>query len=1009
MKKSLWLERRKASLCLMTAVCIISLFVILSSGRNVKLNESDYYSVTIRHYGLNAAEMERTVTIPLEDAMSEIPGVISVQSSSENGISKVLIHFSRRVRSRGGSGHYSALREAAQMVYECLPQSAQRPLIQSADSSRIPVWSAVVTGDDSEGSFNIEKILKPRLESLEGVGEVLISGIGIREVVVTLDQEKIASMRIVPSLIAMILAKNDMLFSGGLLVQGDHEFIISVDGRYGSGEYDDISALGAMPVLIDSGTVISLSDIATIVEQERRPDSYSRINGKETVGIAIMAGSGVDLRSLSGKIKNEINDPSLPFTFTVLSDRGAEEAAALRSVFSAVIQGALMVAIVSFLLNRRRSNVHQSFVNYSGLFCALSVPVVCLLSAAVLSAYGLPLNRIVLAGIAAGIGSAVDSIIICSAKLKHCKSHEEARTSLKTLCNPLVAGSVTTVAVLLPIMVMDAAGKNNAGIIAMAIAAVTLIALLVSIGPLPPLLLWELNSAKRKQEQKCRIKNKPGIFRKIQRTVNRFLAANTGFCIKYPLIIVTAGLIIFAAGLTALYVRGADSGEYTSGNSIYARIEFEGGLLAEETDLLLAAFGESLVLQHGIVNVETVAKTGSGSALIAFDPQIINPEKARNNARQFPIPGAFLFFPESTSKENHWTITVSGDDSQKCREIAEETAFKLSASPLVMERVLNFKQGSPRIDLVPDREKLALSGISFAGMANSVRQAVFGPVVYKRLSSAGEIDVRVRMGGNAGQIIKKDQIPEIIVIPQNREDGYMPVLHIDSAFSIIDGYEPSSIRRENRRRTASITITTKAMDPRRVKDQVSAILDRIELPPGYSIEFDPEAIRQAQALSGTVFFFFLALLFCFMVLGAVNESFFIPLVIIFSVLPSLAIPALILSISGFPFNTAAACAFIAVSGMSVNASVLCAGGLQNASKPGSIYRSLRRNFPALFAMTATTIAGTIPFLFLRESENTLVRTIAFVTALGVGCSTISAVSIVPALMNLFNKNRMSGK
>jgi multidrug efflux pump subunit AcrB len=240
-----------------------------------------------------------------------------------------------------------------------------------------------------------------------------------------------------------------------------------------------------------------------------------------------------------------------------------------------------------------------------------------------------------------------------------------------------------------------------------------------------------------------------------------------------------------------------------------------------------------------------------------------------------------------------------------------------------------------------------------------------------------------------------------------------------------DGYELSSIRREDRRRTASITITTKAMDPRRVKARVSNLLDRVELPAGYSIEFDPEAIRKAESLSGTVLFFLLALLLCYMVLGAVNESFTIPLAILFAVPPSLAVPAICLAVAGFPLNSAAACAFVAVSGMTVNAAVLCAGGLRTADFTSAveplktsvfrgsrtprgflIYRSLKRNLPALLATSATTIAGAVPFLFLREEANTLVRTMALVTALGVGGSCLCAVSTVPALM-LLMRRRMS--
>jgi len=117
----------------------MSLFVIINSSEKVKQIEGGSYVIKILHYGIDAEEMERTVTIPLEDALSAISGVVSVQSSTENSQSRVFIRFKQK-----GKGRYEAVRDAAQRVYETLPSSAQRPEILSSNNSRVPVWSASV-------------------------------------------------------------------------------------------------------------------------------------------------------------------------------------------------------------------------------------------------------------------------------------------------------------------------------------------------------------------------------------------------------------------------------------------------------------------------------------------------------------------------------------------------------------------------------------------------------------------------------------------------------------------------------------------------------------------------------------------------------------------------------------------------------------------------------------------------------------------------------------------------
>jgi multidrug efflux pump subunit AcrB len=233
------------------------------------------------------------------------------------------------------------------------------------------------------------------------------------------------------------------------------------------------------------------------------------------------------------------------------------------------------------------------------------------------------------------------------------------------------------------------------------------------------------------------------------------------------------------------------------------------------------------------------------------------------------------------------------------------------------------------------------------------------------------------------------------------------IVRLDSFFKAAKTREGSSIQRENRRRVASFSVRTNPGDPRLFRDKIMPAMKNLELPRGYRIEFDPDAIREAEALSGKFLSFILAVLFCYMIIAAAEESFVLPLIILSSIPPSLAIPVLIIALSGTPINAAAACALVAVSGMTVNASVISAGELwrralgQGHGETGYVYRILKGRIPLLLAITVTTIAGALPFLFLGEGNNALVRTLALVTVLGVGTSFICSLTLVPSLMSLY--------
>ncbi len=1011
--KRIWLQKPVTAICIIFALCILSIFIITGSkGKEISDGNDPSYSIIIRHYGVDAREMERTVAIPLEDALSSIAGVKNVLTSSENSRVKAFVRFEPKF-----SGHYEAVREAAQRVYESLPRSAQRPEIVSSDNSRIPVWTAAVfnTKEDSVLSLGsiLERIIKPALEGLPGAGEVEVSGTGLPEIVVALKPEVAAARGLNASKIAMSLGMNDAILPGGILEKDNKEIIVTIDGRYN----DRFSLMNAL-VPLDSGGLAKLSEVAEVYEQDREPDIFSRLNGKKTAVIAIMASSDTDIGKLSKSIKSELeNFKEFNLHFEILSDRGAEEAASYRSVLSAAIQGAIAVALMAAILTSRKHIYNNNFRSHRiTLISTLSVPLIFIMSAALLSVLGFSLNKAILAGLAAGVGAAVDATILSSERLGRCQSIAEGKKALYRLTPSLISGSVTTIVALLPLTGMGRmAGGINA--IAWAVGTVTLLSLIAALILLPPLFLSGIEEkniiVEYKEPKNNKIQKKIKIIiKKINRQFYRILATNIKICVTKPLIPIMFWIIISLSGITVLILAGADVSADPSNDSVYAQVEFEGGLRKEEVDSFLATYSEEIKLYEGIKNVQTSARVASGSVLISFEPQKNNVDNMRDLARSTAIPGGFVYIPETSANERIWEITISGDDDEKCRELAQEVAHSCGMLPIVRETVLNFKDGSKRLTFTPDRERLIETGLSFYSIADTVRRGVYGPVAYKRIGSEGETDVRVR--GTIDNTPTRIEVEGLLI----NSAGNIP-LRLNYLMNEKEGREPSSIRREDRRRVASISIRTKPMDPRIVRDQVNEVLKNMNMPRGYAVEFDREAIKSAEKLSGTVFFFLLAILFCYMVIAAANESFGIPLAVLSVLPPSLAIPAICIVLSGSPINAAVACAFVAVSGMAVNAAVLTVEELRHFfeihGKLGKymVYKALRTRLPVLLATTTTTIAGAIPFLFLREGANTLVRTLSLVTAMGVGTSCLCSLTMIPALLiiskSLFRRFKFSLK
>jgi multidrug efflux pump subunit AcrB len=535
---------------------------------------------------------------------------------------------------------------------------------------------------------------------------------------------------------------------------------------------------------------------------------------------------------------------------------------------------------------------------------------------------------------------------------------------------------------------------------------VTLVSLIVTLGLLPPFCFTRIGFGFPGFFRRMAARAFPAERRRIMKTAldraacflrrrgSRLLGRAVRLSSGHPRLVLLGALILSIAGIAALALAELDIGAEAAEDSVYAQIEFTGGFRAAEADRLLEAWALAVKAEGAVTSVQTSARTSSASALVSFDPRRASLEKIRGLIRSLPVPGAFVYIPETSGGERIWEISVTGDESEKCRELAEEMARICAGLPLVRETALNFKDSGGRIRLLPRREKFLEAGLGFSTAAETVRRAVHGPVAYKRLGKAGETDVRVRFSPSAN--------PEAGDLRNLLIPGAGRALRLDTLMAEEREGEPSSVRREDRRRIASISVRTKAMDPRRAREAIMPLLGKVELPPGYAVEFDRGAIRAAGELRGGLGWFLLALLFCYIVIAAAHESFGIALAILPVIPPSLAVPALVLAPAGHPLNAALACAFVAVSGMAVNGAVLIAGGFHRPPGekvgPGvpAFYRVLRARLPALLATSGTTIAGSLPFLFLREGSNQVLRTLALVTGLGVAASCVCSLLMIPA-------------
>ncbi|OHD21239.1 MAG: hypothetical protein A2Y38_11040 [Spirochaetes bacterium GWB1_59_5] len=791
-----WYGRPVAATCAVLAAVAGAVYLLFGAefGPREALARSAF-AVTIRHYGVDAREMERSVALPLEDALSAAPGAIETSSSSEYGKARVIVRFAFGANKESA---YEAVRDAAERVYGLLPSSVQKPEIGTTSEGRGPVWAAAVYSElltTADTGRILERSVKPALEKLTGAGEVELAGTGLPEVLVEVDEAAAATMGVDAGTVARFLAMNDVLAPAGTVRSEGRMLVLVADGRFA-----EVAALQDALVASASGRPVPLGAFCSIVEGTRKPETLSRVNGKPAMTIAVNPGGGANLPALSRALARETE--SLATThgirFEVLSDVGAEVARSFGSTLSATFQGALAVAFASAALvgadgSRRRKKAR--------LVAVAAVPVILAISAAVLTSLDFGLDRHVLAGLAVGLGASVDSVILAAERLGKADAMARGRNAMRELAPSLASGTATTLIVLVPLAGLDFLSEGVARVAA-AIGSISIVSYLYTVLFLPPLMLNCRESVDAEARASIR---RP---RRFARRLHRLLALNALLCAKKPALPLAVAASLSIAGLVAVFVMPLDPRELEEDNAVYAQLEFEPGSAVDIVDMYLANYSSALSDLEGVTSIQSTARRGSGSVFVSFNPSKTDRDRVSAAVRKVPVPGGFAWIPGSSSGERSWELVVSGADDAECQRLATLAAQAVSSLTWISETVLNFKDGPLDLILSPNRNRVASLGLGFSNAAAVLRRSVHGPVAYKRIGLDGETDVRVTVS-RAGPPEASDTVSTLVLSARGtvRVDSFMDAGRMRDA---------ARINRRDRQRVASITMRSSPIDPARL-------------------------------------------------------------------------------------------------------------------------------------------------------------------------------------------------
>ncbi|RKD25128.1 multidrug ABC transporter [Ammoniphilus oxalaticus] len=966
--------------------------------------------------GGTPAEVETLVTRPIEEALASVSNVDTVSSNSISGSSQVIVQFNWGVDIDQAT---LDMRDKVDMVRGSLPDSANSPRILKFDPNAEPVITMALAGDGdiTELKAIADDDIKPRLERIDGVASVGISGGNDRVIEVTVDPSKLQTYGITLDQVRQSFGAMNLAGSAGSIREGDQKFQIRVEG-----EYEQVKSIGNTPITIPGGSIY-LRDIASIEDTHHEVTQLAYFNGEPSLGLTVTKASGGNTVDVANHVMKEIEKlkTELPegMNVTVIVDNSDMIKDSIKSVTEHGILGLAFAVIILYLfLNSARSTLVVSIV----------IPISVVATFSMMYFSGQTINLISLSGILLGLGSLVDFAVVILENIYRQRQLgkgvlEAAVEGSKQVGNAVMASALAQIVVFLPIIFVDGIAAELFGPLALTVIFSHVAALVVSMMLVPMLGSRWLDKIPDESLYHGEYKGKNPVvwfnrgFERLSKFYGRILewALNK----RKTVLAITIGTLVGSLALFPFvgmeFIPKMDEGQFS------VSVEMPTGTVLEETAKAVAQIEE---VTKDIPELDMMyTSIGSGGGPDGFSVNtanlgrvtlIMKPLNERKRSTEEIvletrkkvnfIPDAKITVEESSAMDGMGgapiQVNLRGDDLDVLQDISGIMAAEMQQ----VEGAFNVKTSMDGVQeeyqVIVDSQRASQYGLSTGQIISAVRTGFGGEDVTTYRTGNDEFDVRLKMP-TALQQDKRNLERYRITTPQGAN------VALSSVADIIRKEVPQAIQRSHQTREVQITSDIAGRDLGSVTNDVRASLDKINLPDGYNIHYGGDDQQMMESFASLGLAMILAIVLVYMVMAGQFESLMTPFVIMFSIPPTIIGVVLGLLVTGHSMSVMAIIGYILLIGIVVNNAIILIDFVNHLKKDGletreAILQAGPIRLRPILMTTLATILAILPLAFGGGEGSEAQAPMAIVVAFGLSFSTLITLVLIPVVYAWFD-------
>jgi len=983
--------------------------------------------------GASAQDIERSVTYPIEKAVSAVANVRYVESRSRQGFSAVTVQFAWGADIDAG---LTEVVQRIQAIMSSLPTGIQQPFIVKFDLSNIPVCILTVSGAlDERALYDLAyNTIEPQIERLAGVASANVDGGKIRQITVNLDRDRLYSKGL--SVNEVTRAVNDANF---LLPSGDVKLGSFDYNVFTNNQFSVVAPMEDIVVRRTGTTPIRLRDVGRVEDSAETQVSIVRVNGERAVYLRVNKQPGANTVEVVDAVKATVPKllgvpPGVNVSMSL--DQSTYIRQSIQNLWHEAAIGSLLAFLVILVFLR-------SFV--STVIIGIAIPLSLMLTLVAMYFLGQTLNIFTLGGLALAVGRLVDDSIV---ELENINRHlaipgtprrKAVLDAAREVAMPIFVSTITTIVVFLPTVFLEGQSRLLFIPLTFTISFSLFASFLVSRTVTPLLCFHWLKGEHEARHNSAAVRGRltamlDRVFSWSGLVLDRMDALyqrQLNWTLDHRKTLIGGILVMLASALVVLPLVGSEFFPQSDESQFLIQVRAPVGTRVEETERIIKRMEDIIRSSTKLGEIKTIVATigvpGGRSGLFSrntgphtatLQVYLSDPDQRTRNDKQifdsirpkiggqFPGTtygvqfGGIVSRVLNSGSDAPIQIEQLGYDLRDARELSRQVARTLQEVPGVSDTFISREENYPQYDILVDREKAAMAGLSQRDIAQAALISLASNV-----SLNPSIFTDPRTGNQYNMVVQLDEpyrsssedLSRLFVIG----DGGRPI-SLGSVAEVRQGVGPVMIERKYQQRLIKVTAQPSGRDLGAIALDLEDKLKALPLPPGFSFQLAGQIQQQREAFGSLKFTSLLAIILVYMVMASQFRSLLDPFIIMFSVPLGMIGVIWALFLTRTTLNVTSFMGIIMMVGIVVSNGVLLVEYMNELRRHGlgvreAVITGGRTRLRPILMTSLTTLVGLIPMALGIGTGSEANAPLARAVVGGLALSTALTLLLIPTL------------